>query len=100
MKKNRKLAYFGIGLLLVIILLGTFLIFGKGSAKYFMCPDTYIVTCQGLEEEKNIPCFNDKDCSVENMHNYCDPGWADQLKCAGARYYCGDNGHCNGCVCF
>ena len=101
MMKNKKLLYFGIGLLFITILISGFLIFSKGSTKYFMYSDHYTVSCyQGSEKVKNIPCSSDKDCSIENMHAYCSPGYFDQLECPGARYYCGDDGYCKGCVCF
>ena len=99
----KKLFNIKIGLLFVFILVSVFFFFGKGSIKYFICHDHYTIFCyyENFEAEKEkIPCNNDKDCSVDNMHIYCGLGWINQIKSLSARYYCGNDGFCKGCDCF
>ena len=100
----KKLFNIKIGLLFIFVLAIGFLFFSQGSTKYFICHDHYTIFCyyenSETENVKNIPCNNDKDCSVNNIHNYCNPGWWNQMKSPNARYYCGKDGFCKGCDCF
>lgn len=98
--QNKKLFYFGIGLLFVIIFISGYLIFAKGSAKYFICSYHFTVFCyQDLKEGQKIPCFSDRDCSVENMKTYCSPSKANLFTSSSGRYYCGDDKYCKRCYC-
>jgi len=104
MTRNKKLillyVILGICIFVVVRILTT-------NLKYFfLCSDHFIVDCwqtSGTQEEPNliiiIPCSNNEDCSIGEMQNFCSPGHPNLLKCAGARYYCEDDGYCKGCVC-
>jgi len=98
-----KLLYLGIGILIFLLVL----IFTT-NLKYSLCSDHYTVYCwqKSKTQEPNpiikeyIPCANNRDCFVAlKLESFCSPGHANLLKCDGARYYCGDDGYCKGCVC-
>ena len=112
MKTNKKIIYFSVGIFITLFVL----VFTTNLKYFFLCSDHFIVECwrePGLRliqispppstTEEYIPCSNNNDCSVERMQNFCSPGHPNllkcALKCAGARYYCGDDGYCKGCVC-
>ncbi len=107
MARNKKIIIFGIGILLIILLALVF----TTDLKYSLCSDHYIVNCwqaSGTQEEPNrviktkelIPCANNRDCFVAlKLESFCSPGYANLLKCDGARYYCEEDGYCKGCVC-
>lgn len=98
---------------IVIFLTLTFLLSGCSQASKTpvtnsnaRCSSHYTITCYGADEsqinrtiKQGIPCSNDGDCSIEKMNKACRPGQADMLLCAGAQYYCGDQGACQGCDC-
>ncbi|MGP8320905.1 MAG: hypothetical protein ACT6FE_01060 [Methanosarcinaceae archaeon] len=99
MKTNKKIIYFGITLLAVIIILLTVYF------TFFKCSVPYNVSCHYPKSEEIkvdilhfISCTSDKDCSVENMNSFCSPGFPNLLKCGSSKYYC-DNGLCKGCDC-
>lgn len=73
------------------------------KAEFAECSGHYTVSCYDKDYSEvikgNIPCFDENDCSLENMNYYCSPGRPNILKCAGAKYYCGVEGFCKGCDC-
>ncbi|MCD4760940.1 hypothetical protein K8R42_03520 [bacterium] len=73
----------------------------QNAPEYSQCSDHYTVSYyQGTEKTKDaIPCSNDNDCIKKNMVNYCQPGYAELLRCIPAKYYCGDDGYCKSCNC-
>lgn len=98
-----KLLYLGIGILIALLVL----VFAT-NLKYSLCSDHYTVYCwqESKTQEPNpiikehIPCANNRNCFVAlKLESFCSPGHANLLKCDGARYYCGDDGYCKGCVC-
>ena len=102
MMKTSKKILLGIGILIALLVL----VFTT-NLKYSLCSDHYTVDCWQPSEtqesnlliKEHIPCSNNRDCSFEKMKDFCSPGFPRLLKCAGARYYCGDDRYCKGCVC-
>jgi len=96
MPKNKII----IAVIILVVLIISFFVFGEGPLKHSVCSDHYTVACyHDSEETKNVSCSSDRDCSPENMDEFCHPGYASQLKCTNARYYCGNDGYCKGCCC-
>jgi len=104
MTKNKKIIILGIGILLIILLA----LVSATNLKYSLCSGHYTVNCwqaSGTQEpnpiiKEHIPCTNNRDCFIAlKLESYCSPGYANFLKCAGARYYCGNDGYCRGCCC-
>jgi len=91
---NKKIIYFGVGILAVIITFAIYFIF-------FGCSDHYTVSCYHPDSEnkerKNIPCSSNSDCSIKSMVSYCSPDCPDLFYRAYGRYYCDDDGYCKGC---
>ena len=102
MTRNKKIIILGIGILIIL-----FVLVSTTDLKYSLCSDHYTIDCwqeSGTQEpnpiiKEHIPCFSDKDCSFEKMKDFCSPGYPSLLKCVGARYYCGNDGYCKGCIC-
>jgi len=94
MKTNKKIIYFSLIILSIIIAFAIYFIF-------FTCSDHYTVTCYYLDNEnketKNIPCSSNNDCSVKSMVSYCSPDCPDLFYRTYGKYYCGDDGYCKGC---
>ncbi len=109
MARNKKIIILGIGILLIILLA----LVSVTNLKYSLCSGYYKVNCWQVQVSKtqtqepgslkivkeHIPCSDNKDCSFEKMEDFCSPGRPNLLKCVGARYYCGKDGYCKGCVC-
>ena len=105
MTKNKKLILlYGILGICIFVFVGVF----TTNLKYSLCFDHYTVYCwqESNTQEPNpiikehIPCTNNRDCFVAlKLESFCSPGHPNFLKCAGARYYCGNDGYCKGCVC-
>jgi hypothetical protein len=105
MARNKKIIILGIGILLIILLPLVF----TTDLKYYLCSGHYMVECwQVLKNQEpgsltivkeHILCSDNKDCSFEKMEDFCSPGHPNLLRCADAKYYCGDDGYCKGCVC-
>jgi len=100
MMKNKKIIYYGIALLVMVVIFLTIYF------TFFKClSNPYTVTCHYPKSDeiredilRHVSCVSDKDCSVENMNSFCSPGYPNLLKCGNAKYYC-DNGNCKGCDC-
>ena len=98
-----KLLYLGVGIFVALFVL----VFTTNLKYFFLCSNHFIVDCwqESKTQESNpiikelIPCSNNEDCSIEKMQDFCSPGHPNLLKCAGARYYCEDDGYCKGCDC-
>ena len=73
------------------------------TTDYSECLSHYTVSCFSMATneaaKENIICSSDNDCSPENMTRVCKPGAPSLLKCIGAKYYCGEQGYCQGCDC-
>ena len=85
------------------IFIGWVFFFSVIMGNYPFCFYHYTVHCwyeSKLITEEYVPCSNNDDCSIEKMQDFCSPGHPSLLKCAGARYYCGNEGYCKGCDCF
>ncbi len=103
MSRNKKIIILGIGILIVLVLVLVII-----DLKYSLCSDHFTVYCWQESKTKepitiikeHIPCANNRDCFVAlKLESFCSPGYASFLKCAEARYYCGNDGYCKGCCC-
>ena len=105
MTRNKKIFILGTGILIALLVL-----ISATDLKYSLCSNHYTVYCwqESKTEQSNpiiiikehIPCSNNRDCFVNlKLESFCSPGYASFLKCAGAKYYCGNDGYCKGCVC-
>ena len=89
-------------MILFIGILASFVVWDnvrKSSGFIIHCDESIYNESGKLEDiiqfsKESIPCSNNKDCSVENMEKYCNPGFPILLRCSKARYYCGSNGKC------
>ncbi|MCD6233183.1 hypothetical protein J7J81_02270 [bacterium] len=98
-----KLLYLGTGIFIALLVL-----ISTTNLKHSLCSGHYTVNCwqeSGTQEpnriiKEHIPCANNRDCFVAlKLESFCSPGYPNFLKCAGARYYCRNEGYCKGCVC-